>query len=68
MSSRILIGNYAIKLATDGKGSPVWTATDRRTARLVVVDGQPLEFDEQAEAEKWAREPRQALKAEILTW
>jgi hypothetical protein len=67
MSSRILIGNYAIHRQSDDK-DVWWTATDRRTARLVVVDGQPLEFDEQAEAEKWAREPRQALKAEILTW
>ena len=55
MSDRILVGFYAIKLATDGKGDDVWTITDRRTARLVVIDGQPLEFDEQADAENWTR-------------
>ena len=55
MADRILVGFYAVKLATDGKGDDVWTVTDRRTAKLVVVDGQPLEFDEQSEAEKWAR-------------
>jgi hypothetical protein len=54
MSARILVGNYAIHRASDDK-DVWWTLTDRRTARLVVVDGQPLEFDEQAEAEKWAQ-------------
>jgi hypothetical protein len=63
MSDRILVGFYAIKLATDGHGSPVWTMTDRRTAKLVVVAGQPLEFDEQAEAEKWARANSKAARS-----
>ena len=62
MSDRILVGFYAIKLATDGKGDDVWTITDRRTARLVVIDGQPLEFDEQADAEKWARANSKAVR------
>ena len=62
MSDRILVGFYAIKLAADGKGADVWTVTDRRTAKLVVVDGQPLEFDEQADAEKWARANSKAVR------
>ena len=54
MSSRTLVGFYAIKKVTTEDGAVLWSVIDRRTACPVAIDGEPAEFINKGDAERWA--------------